>query len=274
MSYLFSDPGYLSINDPYVKEKKKKGDSLKPFLTSPSKKGFPYQNFKTLAENEPYHDPGFNERQNAKEKRAKIQTVFRPSSPPKKTSGSGSYFGTLGPKYEHMVEYNVVKKGDKPSTPGPSPKNILTSTPKKGTYGYPHLGIGKDYSRLPNVVDDYDAIRKKQKKEHEESKALMRGSFRVGKTAHNEFFDHNPFRDIQTPSKPSTPKKEEKKTIVPFRPSSPPKFGGTIGKYPEYIPEPYEKKDSKKPDEKTNPVWRAVSNPKNGPTRSVLFGTK
>lgn len=252
----------------------------KQFLTSPGKKGFPYQNYQSLYEKEPYFDPGYYERKVEKEKREKIKVSFKPSSPPKKSTGSGSYFGTIGSKYEHITEYDVVKKGDKPKPVDHQLKNILTSSPKKGTYGFVNLGIGKDYGRVLELADDYDAMKKLKKKEMEEHKSKSKGPFKAGKTSKNEFFDENPYKDIPIPeskSKTQTQTKEtEKKSIVPFKPSSPPKRGGTIGKYPEYISEaslPPKKEKSEKKDEKPMTVWKSVSGSKNGPTRSILFGT-
>lgn len=276
--YTFSNTGYLSLDDPYVKETKKKEAAPKQFLTSPGKKGFPYQNYQSLYEKEPYYDPSYHQRKAEKEKRSKIPVSFKPSSPPKKSSGSGGYFGTIGGRFEHMQDYEVVKKGDKPKSVSPQLKNILTSSPKKGTYGFSNLGIGKDYGRLPNVTDDYDAIKKMTKKENDDHRAKLKGAFKSGKTYKNDFFDENPFRDAPVPeSKSKTAKSEtEKKVIVPFKPSSPPKRGGTIGKYPEYISEatlPPKKEKGGKQEEKQMPVWKSVSNAKNGPTRSILFGT-
>jgi len=280
MGHVFSESAYLSLGDPYLKDdKKKKRDEkpdLKQFTTSPGKKGFPYQNYKSLYEKEPYFDPGHHERKLAKEKRSKITVPFKPSSPPKRPVGAGSVYGTISGKYDHMPEYDVVKKGDKPRKSEPQKKNILTSNPKRGTYGFSGLGISKDYQRIPNVVDDYEAMRKQAQKESKSSKEKMRGSFRAGRTHRNEFFDDNPYKEPATLPKSSQKKaaKEEKKVAVPFKPSSPPKRGGTIGKYPQYISEPYEAKPTKKKDDKPTPVWRAVSTTKIGPTRSVLFGDK
>lgn len=282
MSHTFSNTGYLSIGDPYLKEdkkkKKKEPGSLKQFTTSPPKKGYPYQNYKSLFEKEKYYDPGYHERQYAKEQRKKITVPFKPSSPSKKSAGSGNYYGTISSKFEHMPEYKVVKKGDKPKKVEPTPKNITTSSPKKGTYGFPSLGISGDYKRDPKMVDDYDAMRKKEREEAKKSKEKMRGAFRSGRSHKNEYFDQNPYQEPTNlpKSKKKKAKKEEKKVTVPFKPSSPSKRGNTIGKYPQYMSEgPDPKKDKKKKkDEKPVGVWRAVSNAKSGPTKSVLFGDR
>lgn len=57
-----------------------------------------------------------------------------------------------------MTEYDVVKKGEKPPPRTPQPKNILTSPPKKGTYGFPGLTIGPPF---PYMDSPYDAQREK-----------------------------------------------------------------------------------------------------------------
>jgi hypothetical protein len=74
------------------------------------------------------------------------------------STGLGGYYGCIGQPYKHMTEYDVVKKGDKPAPRTPQPKNILTSPPKKGTYGFPGTTIGPAF---PYMDSPYDALREK-----------------------------------------------------------------------------------------------------------------
>jgi len=290
MGYLFSDSGYLSVGDPYEKVgKKKKGESEadpktwqrhrgKQFTTNPPKKGLKHKGFQSLYKGEKYVDPGRRNRESNKKKREKVlHGPFRPSNPPKKATMVGGYEGTLGKKFEHMADYHVVKRGDKPKSVTQELKNIVTHVPKKGTYGFANLGIGKDYQR-GNFVDDYDAAKKNKKKENQIHKDKMKGkAFTAGGSTGKKLFDTNPYRPPQ--KLPTTTKKKgyENKTqiVKPFVPTS--RKDPTIGAHPEYISDPYDKKEKRKKGDEANrpPVWHATRTATlGGPCRSVLFGTR
>lgn len=252
-------------------------------LTSPPKKGqvgdgVTFDKFKPLFEGDPYVDPFTYDRKKQREQKAKIRAgPFRPSSPPKKSSGLGNTYGCIGKPFEYMTEQSGKAREQERK---PEPKNIMTNPPKKGNFGTP----GIYFSDLPTSVGG----------SVEESKSGKRSKKPVGKpflstTKPLDFFDSMPnvaARKIYSydgplpPEKPNPSKSrdgEQKK--VPFRPSSPPKqgFNSTINKFPEYIPDEYDKfKIKKKQDaEKEQPkrIWRAVSNPKSMPTRSIIFGS-
>eukprot|EP00817_Percolomonadidae_sp_ATCC50343_P006183 CAMPEP_0117424916 /NCGR_PEP_ID=MMETSP0758-20121206/5265_1 /TAXON_ID=63605 /ORGANISM="Percolomonas cosmopolitus, Strain AE-1 (ATCC 50343)" /LENGTH=159 /DNA_ID=CAMNT_0005209033 /DNA_START=396 /DNA_END=872 /DNA_ORIENTATION=- len=159
-----------------------------------------------------------------------------------------------------MTDYHVVKRGDKPKPKQPEPKNLLTSVPKKGSYGFVNLGISGDYKR-GNVVDDYDIARKNARKEREENKKKLKGgAFVAGSSFRKPYFGENPY---SAPSKmPPVSKKKaaadsaKSKTIaVPFKPSS--KRDPSIGSILPYISDPYDKNEKKplKKDRAPSPVW-------------------
>ncbi len=80
---------------------------------------------------EAYSDPVKRRReQRVKENKRNLAGVFAPSSMPKKPSGVGSYYGTLGGKVEAFSAANKPKP--KYITPK---KNFLVNPPKQGT-GY------------------------------------------------------------------------------------------------------------------------------------------
>lgn len=124
--------------------------------------------FHPLYEGEKYENPGASERKDVAEQRKKMlnSSGFRPSSPSKKGSGLGSYFGCIGPAYPHEKEYDVQGKGEKRSPSPPAPKNLYTSPGKRGTFGVPGTMIGKpaDYQ-----ADPFDSALKLEREERKKA---------------------------------------------------------------------------------------------------------
>jgi hypothetical protein len=296
---IFSQPSYISIGDSYAKEahatskddKEKKDYARhqgKQFTTSPSKRGKVgdkvfFDGFKPLYEKEKFEDPGTQEKVYAKEQKKKniVPKPFAPSSPSKRNTGLGGYYGTIGGTYEHQVEYEAQKKGDKPKPVEHEKRNFVTSPSKKGTYGVPHSTIGPAFEYKN---DPYDLERENQLKDNAE-KIKKRIGQPFKSTAHPlDFFDTH--KNVAastvygTDDKVLSPKKEktttEKKVEKPFKPSSPPKRGlnSTFAPFPEYQTDPYEvkhEKDDKDDKDKARPVFKPVSNAKSTPTRSIIF---
>lgn len=294
---VFSQPSYITIGDPYDKrilnkskdEKKPDRHGGKQFLTSPPKRGkvgkgvYFEDTFKPLLEGDKYQDPGTHEREYQKKNKLKniSQTPFRPSSPPKKSTGLGGWYGCIGKQFPHMTEYDVVQKGASPKKHTPGPKNILTSPPRKGTYGFPGTTIGK----YPEYMSDpYDAAREKaleEKKKLKEKKVSEKPFKSMSRSL--DFFDSYPnvaasriyTIDYDKLPKPRKKKEEQKKKIEkPFKPSSPPKVGydSYFTKFPEYMSDPYVKKvERKKEEDKAKPIFKPTSGPKSTPTKSILF---
>lgn len=279
---IFSQPSLITVADPYVK--KQPDDSRhkgKQFATSPCKKGKTagyFDNFKPLFENESkgekYQDPGTSEKEYRNQQKKKIKGgAFLPSSPSKKATGPGAYYGCFGKNYEHKTEFQEKKKKK------PEPKNFMTSPGKRGTFGVPGTLLSKD---IHYTEDPYDLPRQKEKEELvKKKKQQIAGPFR-SMSHSKEFFDCQPnvpasrIYTSDRPLPPEKPKKPHKKTMVPFRPSSPPKRGynSTFNKFPEYKEDPIEERMKKERDErrkaKPKVVFKPVSAAHSTPTRPIL----
>jgi hypothetical protein len=105
---------------PPVRSAGKKGQKLaryygKQFAFAPPKKGQTagdvyFDTFKRLYEGEKYVNPGRTETLSQLANNAgKIAGNWKPNSPPKKNSGKGNYYGTIGDKYEHKADHDVTR---------------------------------------------------------------------------------------------------------------------------------------------------------------------
>ncbi|EFC44133.1 hypothetical protein NAEGRDRAFT_58174 [Naegleria gruberi] len=296
------DLGYTTIGDEYDKSKilrdqrMKDGRTLgKQFLTGPTKrgkvgKGITFGDFKSLYEGDPYMDPGTNERKYRKENEVKVQqthkTPFKPSSPPKKSVGLGTYYGTIGSVFQHEQEYEVLAKGEKPQPIKEQKRPIYTSPPKRGTFGYLGLTISRG-TEYKYETDPFDhSMEKKKEKENEKAKQVAKKAF-ISSSHHLDYFDTH--KSVAAPrilgtddkveatikkaleKESSSPKKENEDKRKPFYPS-PVKQRSD---FPAYIEDPYDKRTLSKKDEKEQkkPIFKPMScGTKSFPTRSVLFG--
>ena len=292
---VFSQPSFLSIGDEYVKKSniadRHKG---KQFTTRPNKKGKGndayFAKFRPLYEGEGFVDPGTHDRAyNKKQKKKMVGTgIFRPSSPPKKSTGLGNYHGCIGPKYDHLNEYSVLKKGELPPKKEAQMKNILTTPSKRGTYGTPGTLLQtKEYNHM---TDPYNAAQIKEIEERKVSLEKRIDKIPFKSMSHSlDFFDTQnnvSASKIYTNDKPlpvikqEIKKAEVPKTETPFKPSSPGKngFNSTFKPFPKYIGDPYDDKEKLEREErkknKASVVWRSVSYPKSVPTRSIVFSKK
>ena len=150
---LFSNTVAISINigDEYAKKRGSDTDSRakgKQLLTSPLKKGktpdVTFQKFMTLAVGEPFVEMAIQQRRQRNEnlKKQIVEKPFRPSSPSKKSTGAGTYYGTFSPiKYMKTTDdydKRPIRKGEFQLPP----KNIFTNPPRRGTYGMVGINIG------------------------------------------------------------------------------------------------------------------------------------
>jgi len=105
---------------PPVRSAGTKGQKLaryygKQFAFAPPKKGQTagdvyFDTFKRLYEGEKYVNPGRTETLSQLANNAgKIAGNWKPNSPPKKNSGKGNYYGTIGEKYEHKADHDVTR---------------------------------------------------------------------------------------------------------------------------------------------------------------------
>lgn len=294
---LFSEGTYTSISDEY--DKKTTLDSRykgRQFGTSPPKKGktqdVTFQKFEPLFDKEKYHNPDEEEKKYKTLMKSKNITnaAFKPSSPPKRSAGLGNYYGTIGNKYVHEKEYEykqVVRNNDRPAVP----RNILTSPPKRGTFGTPGTTIGVYSGKHggTGVVGEY-------KYEGEQYDLARRLEQDTKKTMDTKRVTEKPFKPSSPPKKgtygfPNTtispayasipagdaPLEQSGKRVnpdaalKPFRPSHPPRQGYncTLSSFPAYSEDPLDKKIEKEKGLKdatkklqVGPIFRPVSCPK------------
>ena len=119
---LFTVPSYITIGDPYTASREPmgrsrlKGVNMKASKTSTGKlNDATFENFKPLYEVEKYEQT-WNERLESlsgERKRFVTERPWKPSSPQKKTSGPGNYYGCIGGVHNHQAEFDhhVKKKG-------------------------------------------------------------------------------------------------------------------------------------------------------------------
>eukprot|EP00002_Diphylleia_rotans_P004031 TRINITY_DN128_c0_g1_i3.p1 TRINITY_DN128_c0_g1~~TRINITY_DN128_c0_g1_i3.p1 ORF type:complete len:272 (-),score=56.85 TRINITY_DN128_c0_g1_i3:957-1772(-) len=256
----FSVPKSIGVDDPYVKKLPPDARySGKQLQTSPSKRGQTGDNWnkgthalKGLFEKEKYEDPGAWERRERKAKMDKNITKdgFKPSSPAKKWSGLGSQYGCIGPQLEHKDDGY-----DKRQKKLPEPRQVQTSPPKKGSFGY----IGTTLGKLPEYKGDtYDRPHQLELEERQlHQKKLLGGAFRS--MSHSvDYFDTYPnvaASKVYTMDRAMPPAKARPSTApeikVPFVPSHIPKIGhnATLNAFPEYKESPYDSYQKKQREE-------------------------
>lgn len=289
---MFSVASYNTIGDEYDK-KIPVSDRLrgKQMLTNPPRKGGTpdvcfERKFASLSMGDKYLDPGTRDKQErlTQGKKKLTQDGFRYTSPAKKSSGLGNYYGCFCEKAppKHETEYVVVKKGELPEKVAPQPRNIMTGPAKKGTYGFTGTTISKG-DEYKYLSDPYDSLKKRQEAK-ESSKKLIGPAFKAS-CRRVEFFDAQPnvgvskiySLDKPLPPRKADPPKKEQPITVPFKPSSPSKSGysGTLTKYPEYKEDPYEAKEKAEREarmkNKPTVIWKPTSNSKSLPVRSIAF---
>ncbi|XP_067838239.1 cilia-and flagella-associated protein 96 isoform X2 [Heptranchias perlo] len=150
--------------------------------------------------------------------------VFLPSHGDKKSSGLGSYYGTIGGSVKAFSGLIQTKPPFAPEN-----RNIYTSPGKKGTgYGYAHVSIGAQYEHSPDAYTIKDT-----KKEN-----YLGGPFRLNLYP-RDYFDSNPYSSdkVLPPIKRVAP---AKKIITAFKPTSPAKMpggmkAGTFDLYPAHF---------------------------------------
>jgi len=266
----FSEPSYISINDPYVKKieenTRNTGLNLKAAVQKSGKNNDAlFTKFTPLYKDEKY-EPTFAEktaeRRQGKEKMV-ADVPFKPPKPQQKTCGVGNYYGCIGNKLEHKAEFSAApkKKGDFE----PGPRNILVVPAKKGTYGFrgttlgEKLGHGGAVGEYGYKESDYDAARKKEVADFKESieKRVTDKAFRpthpgkkggagipgltLGGKGPGIAGEYG--YTLEGPAA----KAPAEKVDVPFRPSHPPKQGhnSTLNRFPEYREDPLELKIKK-----------------------------
>ncbi|GBF93493.1 hypothetical protein Rsub_06626 [Raphidocelis subcapitata] len=139
---VFGETRAIGVGDPYVDTMRPDARdrglvSIKvPVCRSGKNNDACFDKLKPLFEGEKYIDPLRRKLQQAKAGAARnvADKPFRVASPMKKSACPGDFVGTLGGKVEYKAGHVDEKKKKKGEIPG-QPKNIVTSTPKKGSFG-------------------------------------------------------------------------------------------------------------------------------------------
>ena len=162
---------------------------------------------------------------------------FRFPSFPQKSSGLGSYYGTIGPKLKNEPEYEVQQKGARPG-------------PKKGEKAQ----IGKEYKNEP---DPYDRPREFEKAERLHLQKMLDGRAPYRTMGHAvDFFDAEAhvaasriYREEPRMPEKVPPPEPEPVSLKPFKPGGPKREWYATGMpksgYPEYMPDPEEYRHEK-----------------------------
>lgn len=295
---VFSEPTYISINDPYVKKEKENsritGLNFKAeYIKTGKANDATFDKFKPLYESEKYQKDykAKLEALEAEKKKRISDNPFKPSHPMKESSGLGNYFGCIGPKVLNMKAFNDVKhkKGDFEC----GPANVKTNPSKKGTYGFRATTLGEkatpggaigEYSYMAG--DKYDAARRK---EVEDAKASI-----AKRVADLPFKPANPGK-VGGPGEPGltingkgpgvcgeyvykelgpTPKILGDEFEKPFIPSNPPKLGYncTVNRFPKYLEDPLDIKVQREKSIRKAEIERMNNQPRMIPP-SVLKGS-
>jgi hypothetical protein len=230
---LFSRPTYVSVGDPFVQA------GLNAMGRTQVKDGYLRGG----------HEKDFVPAKAITEKVPKAPYEYVPQGP--------------GPKKNFKDEEGNIRVG---------PPNITTCPTKQGkttkgtTFGGP----------IPYMPDDYYAAKKEAQKDLEYHLSKLQEKPFSQKAKHTEFF--NNFRQVyeeNPPIPPRQPAPEPPRPQIhdhPFKPTNPPKKGVvTIGKHPEYIPNPpVEKKPVRKAEgEEERKGFKAPTQFRSRPTPSV-----
>ncbi|CCW69552.1 unnamed protein product [Phytomonas sp. Hart1] len=255
---MFSPPTYLSVGDEYDKhssQSKRSARDNKAFVVSAKRHPWVqdacFSKFTSLSAGDPYRTVGFGGpfREQASstmksEGKEKKPPFFSPGVP-HKSSGKGDYYGTFSEKnpFKHETEFQLHKKPADYISPRP---NFYTNPPKKGTYGFPGLSIGKA-GEIQYVSDPYDGSRRQESLKNAASKKDMAAPFcaHVHSGGYFNQTEHG-FSSVYTLTKPLPPKKVSESTTQsrlaePWVPASLLKDG--INRFPEYQEDPYNVKE-------------------------------
>lgn len=197
-----------------------------------------------------------------KEKEKKIEINWKPG-------------GTIPEKfslYPHQPTENikVINKRGPDGLVVLEPKNLYTSPPRLGSaMSTPGLLIGGQ--ELPYQSEPYDRQHKMVQEEIKKSKEKMKsGPFQPPNPTRDTFFNNElTYGETNMPKK-SIPRVRTQNILKHdrvFYPSNPSKFGSTIGKFPEFMPDPLSSPKRRPPSEQI--AWRPTTKERSRPTPSV-----
>lgn len=277
---VFSEPGYISINDHYkgahaknFNEAAGKGKQMLPGGSkdrSALQHGYFDNHYGRVFEAEAYSDPVKTRRQQRlKEAQKNIGKPFLPSNGEKKQTGLGNHYGTFsGP----ISSFSPQGRG-KGSYKAPG-KNLYTNPGKKGTgFGYVQVTIAPYQKHLTEEFDRAKQLTKKEQEAHR--KALKGGAFKLNMHPQS-YFDGNPFKS-DVPLPPMKSASSQKSDLKPFKPSSPAKKpggnkSGTFDNYPTHSVDAYGVKTNRPVHvvNKTGKIFMPSAGPKTAPQYSIV----
>lgn len=272
---VFSQSSYVTLGDPYP------GGGVKKMPGGPSfesaYKGtqmgigkrhdeFFSKKFERMMEGEAYTDPVKLRRNYLKKEKEKMRGKgFIPASGTK-TSTAGSYVGTIGGKVEALSNERKKKAAYEKEK-----KNFLNNPPKKGGYGTPGIGIGKDPEYKGEAYNLADEQRKKEVQVHMELMKKRGGKYTSASFPPKAFDDKSIFKPSDKPLK-EIPPPPKPAAVLPFKPAKKAgdmqgsgKFFSTFDKF-TYVGEKWAAKVPA-PKEK---VFKPLAGFKSTPQKSVL----
>lgn len=312
----FAEPPSHSVGEPYrdrlPRSDRDKGLNFKAHTPKTGKtpvNGTTISEFVPIWTGEPYERSNKELQEKRAKEMAKRQSYpFKPASYSEKSVGLGNYFGTIGPKVEHLADRDMKKDFEDRlvTLKQPLKPNLYTQPLKKGGFGIPgtHLGakipkstkdpmsekVGDEFKY---AADTYDGIRKRDSENLKKHHELMKGP---------PFRPANPskkggagtalkFRTVAQKAEGTgtefkymeqgpDPKRPPKKEIIPWSPASIPKKGepGAINKFPEHLADPLALKLAERKEALANHKKKNVgagyfipsSTPKSDVTASVM----
>lgn len=305
----FSTPTFGGIGEPFFDGRQRDTRTTgRQFSTNSQKQGQTGDNwnrnngrrveFKRIYEGEKYVDPHKHERMHQAQERQRNLTTngFKYSSPNAKSSGLGGYSGTIGPKFAHVCEYDVLRKEDKPGEVQHELRQVLTNPGKLGIGASTPgtiFGPGPAKGEIPrtgreyvHAIDPYDLARQAERQERKFNMEAIAGRPAFKTVSHSvDFFDGKRTvaasavytEEPRMPERPAAPK-EEPISGAAFYPARAPKSGplGTFMKFPEYKEDPLEEKlkaaKLAAADARISTVpFKPTSKPKSSPSKSIIF---
>jgi len=314
----FSQPSFGGVGEPYNDGRQRESRTTgRQFTTNNSRRGQVGDNWnrgphgkrqgvQRLYEGEKHKELfKIMAEQSAEEGKKNLTTNgFRYSSKPKKSSGLGDYFGSIGPKHPHMEDYEVLKHGDKPAPVAHELRQVGTSPSKKG-YGATTPGVifgpgplageagygrygGREYS---HATDPYDLARQKEREMHKAGQEAMLGRPAYKTMSHAvDFFDQKSYKCASSmvfTEEPRVPERPPKPAVngnivdhgKAFFPAKAPSSGphATLNKFPEYKEDPLDLKIKKAQEEAAAnrregaAPFKPTGNPHTTPTPSIVF---
>ena len=213
---------------------------------------------------EPYKNPERPQKdimERAKRMIKTHETAFKPGGPVKQKFTD----------YEHKSEEKLMKKSRRleDGTVATEPKNFYTSPPKKGAPNTtPGTAFTANYEHIP---DPYERKHLLQSEEKKKSKAKMQEApFKSMAYGRRSFFDDKKTygEDVELKKKEKPPRQVATANHDrPFIPNNPTKKGATIGKFPDYMPNPPKEVKRKQPSSEV--PWRTSYRQVSKPSPSV-----